>query len=165
MAVANVASGAERAACSKIVERWAAARLAEDGAVVAVDYQPDADTWYLRLRGEEKDFVTVWLTIRQRTVYHETQVMPAPETNVRETYEYLLRRNADIHQMRFALGPEEAVYLVGEVPVTEVNEDELDRIIGSSLAYVDDVFPTAMTIGFAGRYRRRRPETRVSSEK
>jgi hypothetical protein len=41
--------------------------------------------------------------------------------------------------------------------VVDVTEDELDRILGSSLAYVDDVFPTAMTIGFAGRYRRRRP--------
>lgn len=165
MAVASVASAAERSACSRIIERWAAARLAEDGAVVAVDYEPDADTWYLRLRGEEKDFVTVWLTIRQRTIYHETQVMPAPETNERETYEYLLRRNAEIYQMRFALGPEDAVYLVGEVPVTEVDEDELDRIVGSSLAYVDDVFPTAMTIGFAGRYRRRRPDAQSPAEK
>lgn len=165
MAVADVASSADRAACSRIIERWAAARLAEQGAVVAVDCQPDAHTWYLRLRGEEKDFVTVWLTIRQRTMYHETQVMPAPEANERETYEYLLRRNAETHQMRFALGPEDAIYLVGEVPVTEVDEDELDRIIGSSLAYVDDVFPTAMTIGFAGRYRRRPPDARACAEK
>ncbi len=165
MAVANIAGGAERAACSRTIERWAAARLAENGAVVAVDRQPDADTWYLRLRGDEKDYVTVWLTIRQRTMHHEAQVMPAPETNERETYEYLLRRNAEIHQMRFALGPEDAIYIVGEVPVTEVDDDELDRIIGSSLAYVDAAFPTAMTIGFAGKYRRRRPETRASAEK
>ena len=90
-------------------------------------------------------------------MYHEAQVMPAPETNVESTYEYLLRRNADVAQMRFALGPEDAVYLVGELPVTDVTDEELDRILGSSLAYVDDVFPTAMQIGFAGRYRRRRP--------
>jgi hypothetical protein len=57
--------------------------------------------------------------------------------------------------MRFALGFEDAVYLVGEVPVAMVSEDELDRIIGASLAYVDAYFPTAMAIGFAGRYRRR----------
>ena len=66
-----------------------------------------------------------------------------------------MRRNAELGQMRFALGPEDAVYLVGELPVAEVTEDELDRIVGSSLAWVDDAFPTAMTIGFAGRYRRR----------
>jgi len=154
---ADIASAEERAACDSVIERWTGARLAEGGAVVAVDHQPEDGRWYLRLRGEEKDFVTVWLTIRQRTLHHEAQVMPAPEVNIEATFEYLLRRNADLHQMRFALGAEDAVYLVGEIPVNAVTEDELDRIIGSSLAYVDDYFPTAMSIGFAGRYRRRRP--------
>jgi hypothetical protein len=153
---ADIASAQERAACDAVIETWTAARLAEGGAVVAVDHQPEAGRWYLRMRGEEKDFVTVWLTIRQRTLHHEAQVMPAPEVNIEATFEYLLRRNADLHQMRFALGAEDAVYLVGEIPVHAVTEDELDRIVGSSLAYVDDYFPTAMSIGFAGKYRRRR---------
>lgn len=154
--IADIASPAERAACDAVIGRWAEARLAEGGAVAAVDRQPELGRWYVRLRGEEKDFVTVWLTVRQRTLHHEAQVMPAPEVNVVQTYEYLLRRNADLHQMRFALGPEDAVYLVGEVPVRAFDADELDRIVGSSLAYVDDSFPTAMSIGFAGKYRRRR---------
>jgi len=157
MAVADIASPEERAECEAVIERWAAARLAEKGAVVAVDRHPELGRWYLRLHGDEKDFVTVWLTIRQRTLHHEAQVMPAPEVNIEATFEYLLRRNADLHQMRFALGAEGAVYLVGEIPVNMVSEDELDRIVGSSLAYVDHYFPTAMSIGFAGRYRRRRP--------
>jgi hypothetical protein len=154
---AEIASPEERAACDHVIERWARARLAEGSAVVAVDHDRDAGRWYLRLRGEEKDFVTVWLTIRQRTMHHEAQVMPAPEENIGATFEYLLRRNADLYQMRFALGAEDAVYLVGEIPVNSVSEDQLDRIVGSCLVYVDDYFPTAMTIGFAGRYRRRRP--------
>ena len=122
---------------------------------MAVDRHVEAGRWYLRLAGEEKDFVTVWLTIRQRTLHHETQVMPAPEVNAAETFEYLLKKNADLYQMRFALGAEDAIYLVGEVPVDAVTDEELDRIVGSSLAYVDAYFPTAMAIGFAGRYRRR----------
>lgn len=154
MPVADIATADERAACAAVIEQWAAARLAEDGAVVAVDRQAESDRFYVRLRGDEKDFVTVWLTVRQRTLYHEAQVMPAPEVNRAETFEYLLRRNADLHQMSFALGSEDAVYLVGEVPVTTVCEEELDRIVGSSLLYVDTYFPTLMTIGFAGRYRR-----------
>jgi hypothetical protein len=156
--IADIASSGERAQCEAVIERWVAARLAEGGAVVAVDRQGDLGRWYLRLRAEEKDFVTVWLTIRQRTMHHEAQVMPAPEVNMEATFEYLLRRNTDLHQMRFALGAEDAVYLVGEIPVSAVSEDELDRIVGSSLAYVDAYFPTAMSIGFAGRYRRRRPK-------
>jgi hypothetical protein len=152
---AEVATDAQRERCAAAVDRWAAARLAESEALVAVDNDVASDTWYLRLRGEEKDFVTVWLVMRQRTLHHEAQVMPAPETNVRETFEYLLRRNEGLYQMRFALGPEDAVYLVGEVPVRAVDESELDRIMGSSLAYVESVFPVAMSIGFEGRYKRR----------
>jgi hypothetical protein len=151
-----VPSPDQRAACRSLVDGWARARLAEGGALVAVDRDPGEERWYLRLAGDEKDFVTVWLTMRQRTLHHEAQVMPAPETNVEATYEYLLRRNGSVKGARFALGPEDAVYLVGEVPIAEVDEEQLDRILGSSLAYVDDVFPTAMSIGFAGRYRRRR---------
>jgi hypothetical protein len=153
--VPRIATDEEAAQCRALVDGWAEARLAEGGAVVAVDRADGMDRWYLRLAGDEKDFITVWLTMRQRTLYHEAQVMPAPETNVEATFEYLLRRNAELAQMRFALGPEDAVYLVGELPVTDVTEEELDRIVGSSLAYVDDVFPTAMLIGFAGRFRRR----------
>jgi hypothetical protein len=156
VSVADIASPEERAACVEAIGRWAAARLAEGGDVVAVDHQLEPERWYLRLRGDEKDFVTVWLTVRQRTLHHEAQMMPAPEVNAGATFEYLLRRNADLHRMRFALGPEDAVYLVGEIPVTDVCDDELDRIVGSSVAYVDAYFPTAMSIGFAGRYRRRR---------
>ena len=40
--------------------------------------------WMIRLRGEEKDVIALWLTLRQRTVHVETQLMPAPEEN-RET--------------------------------------------------------------------------------
>lgn len=155
MPVPQIATDDELARCRATVDGWAADRLAEGGALVAVDRAEDRDRWYLRLAGEEKDFVTVWLTVRQRTMYHEAQVMPAPETNIEATYEYLLRRNAELAQMRFALGPEDAVYLVGELPVADVSDDELDRILGASLAYIDEVFPTAMLIGFAGRYRRR----------
>ena len=158
MPLAEVATPDERDGCAAAIEAWASARLAEGGSVVAVDRQPELGRWYLRLRGEEKEFVTVWLTVRQRTLHHEAQVMPAPEVNVAQTYEYLLRRNAGLYGMRFALGPEDAVYLVGEVPVASVSEDELDRIVGSSLGAIDECFPTAMSIGFAGRYRRRPPE-------
>jgi Putative bacterial sensory transduction regulator len=151
----SIADSAERAACARAIDEWASARLKEAGALVAVDRQPESEAWYLRFRGDEKDFITVWLTMRQRSLYHEAQMMPAPETNVCETFEYVLRHNAGLHQMRFALGPEDGIYLIGEVPVNAVDEEELDRIMGSSLEYVEAVFPVAMSIGFAGRFRRR----------
>ncbi|MBF6557556.1 MAG: YbjN domain-containing protein [Acidimicrobiales bacterium] len=158
----------ERAAVCAVIDEWGERQLAEGGALVAVDRQPGGDPvsgaprWYLRLRGDEKEFVTVWLTLRQRTLHHETQFMPGPETNVEATWEYLLKKNADLLGMSFALGPEDAVYLVGRVPVERVDEEELDRIMGASMAYTDDCFPTAMGIGYQGMYRRRPASQRAA---
>lgn len=150
---------------AQLVERidaWVARELSAEGTfgLVAAERQDVTDRtashrWYLRFRGEEKDFITVWLTLRQRTLHHEAQFMPAPEANQAEVFQYLLRRNASLYAMAFGLGPEDAVYLVGRVPAALVDDDELDRIAGSSIVYVDDHFPTAMTLGHPSVYRRR----------
>ncbi len=155
-----LASDDDRERVCALIDEWSMRELASDGAMVAVDRQPGGDPvtgaprWYLRMRGDEKEFVTVWLTLRQRTLHHEAQFMPAPETNVEATWEYLLRKNAELAGVSFALGPEDAVYLVGRIPIERIDEDELDCIVGAALAYTDECFPTAMTLGYEGRYRR-----------
>ena len=160
----QIASPEERAQCDAAICAWAASvdtspveneTAAKAPAVLAVEHDPDLSRWYIRLKGEEKDVVTIWFTIRQRTLRHEAHFMPAPETNVCETYEYLLRRNATLHGMRFCLGPEDAVFLVGEMPVSEVAQDDIDRVVGTALEYVDACFPSAMALGYAGTYKRR----------
>jgi hypothetical protein len=145
------------------IDAWTARELSPGGTfgLVAAERQDVDDRtashrWYLRFKGEEKDFITVWLTLRQRTLHHEAQFMPAPEANREEVLRYLMRRNADLYGMAFCLGPEDAVYLVGRVAAGLVDDDELDRIAGSSIVYVDDHFPTAMTLGHPALYRRRR---------
>ena len=66
----------------------------------------------VRLRGEEKDVITLWLSLRQRTVHVETEVMPAPEENREALYRYLLVKNADLRDLHLAIGPEDGIYLV-----------------------------------------------------
>ena len=73
--------------------------------------------WYVRMRGEEKDITTVWLTLGQRTLRYETYVMPAPEENQAELYEHLLRRNDKLVGAHFSIGLEDAVFLRGELPL------------------------------------------------
>jgi len=145
------------------IDAWAARELSPGGTfgLVAAERQDVTDRtashrWYLRFTGEEKDFITVWLTLRQRTLHHEAQFMPAPEEHVTEVLQYLMRRNTELYGMAFCLGPEDAVYLVGKVPAALVDDEELDRIAGSSIMYVDDHFPTAMTLGYPSFRRRRR---------
>jgi len=144
------------------IDTWTERELSADGTfgLVAAERQDVTDRtashrWYLRFKGEEKDFITVWLTLRQRTLHHEAQFMPAPEENVTEVLQYLMRRNTELYGMAFCLGAEDAVYLVGKVPASLVDDDELDRIAGSSIVYVDDHFPTAMTLGHPAVYRPR----------
>jgi hypothetical protein len=150
----------EMAAAVACIDAWVARELAADGLLVAAERQEVSDRtasfrWYLRFKGEEKDFITVWFSLQQRTLHHEAQFMPAPEDNVAETLAYLMRCNANLFGMWFSLGPEDAVYLVGRVPAAQIDDDELDRIAGSSVLYVDDFFPTAMTLAYPTLYKRR----------
>jgi hypothetical protein len=143
----------ELAALRGLIDAWAEAELAANPLLIAVDREPPG-RWYLRMRGEEKAFVTIWLTLRERTLAFETYFMPAPEEQVEACFEYLLRVNPRLFLWRFAIGLEDAVYLVGQLPVSAVDTDELDRIMGSGYAYSEEYFRSAMRIGYASRFPR-----------
>jgi hypothetical protein len=115
--------------------------------------------WLIRLHGEEKNVITVWLSLRQRTVHVETELMPAPEENREELYRYMLVKNAELRLLHLAIGPEDGIYLMTEIPVGEVSLERLDELVGATMTYVDEIFPTAMTMGYASLYRRRRKGT------
>ena len=107
--------------------------------------------WYVRMVGEEKDVITVWLTLGQRTLRYETYVLPAPEENVSEFNEQLLRRNDALVGAHFSIGAEDAVYLRGELVDAAVDSAEVDRILGTLYATVEQVFRPLLRIGFASR--------------
>ncbi|HVX18288.1 MAG TPA: YbjN domain-containing protein [Acidimicrobiales bacterium] len=132
--------------------------LREDNPVIDVVERgdPGEHRWYARLIGDERGPFTIWLTLRQRSLHHETYVMPAPIERHGELYEHLLRRNARLQAMAFAIGPEDAIYLVGQVPFDEVDEARLDQLIGSVWAYVEQFFGPAMRIGYGSVFRGRR---------
>jgi hypothetical protein len=145
----------ELAALGALIDRWAAGEKETNPMLLAVDHDAGERRWYVRMKGEEKTTTTVWLTLRQRTLHYETYFMPAPEENVAACYEYLLRANIALFAMRFAIGVEDAVYLVGQLPLVAVDEDELDRIVGASWAYSERYFRPAMAIGYASVFKPR----------
>lgn len=112
-----------------------------------------AHRWYVRMPGEEKLFVTVWLTVKERTLHVETYVCPAPAENIAEMYEYLLRVNQRLHGVAFAIGGEDALYLVGQLPLDTLCPAHLDRLLGTMYAVSEECFPTAMRIGYASQFR------------
>jgi Putative bacterial sensory transduction regulator len=148
------ASDDELVVLSTLIDSWAAEERTTNELVAAVDHDPGLRRWYIRLRGEEKMVTTVWLTLRERTLHYETYFMPAPEENVAGCYEYLLRANSKLFGMRFAIGPEDAVYLLGQMPLSAIDAAELDRIVGSTYAYSEQYFRPAMAIGYESKFPR-----------
>lgn len=147
------ASPAELDALIELIDAWATESLESNPLLAAVDRDPQLLRWYVRMRGEDKAIITVWLTLRERTLHFETYFMPAPEEQRERCFEYLLRANQSMFAWRFSVGAEEAVYLVGTLPVSSVDTDELDRVIGSGYAYSEQHFRSAMRIGYATRFR------------
>ena len=136
------------------IEAWLD-RQSQDNPVVAAvvrDEESGERRWFVRVRGEQKDVFTIWFHLRQRTLHYETYVMPAPEENHGPFYEHLLRRNLKLFGASFAIGDEDAVFLVGQLPNHAVDDDELDRVLGSLYAWVEQFFQPALRIGFASRF-------------
>jgi hypothetical protein len=142
----------ELAVLERQIDEWLGALATENDRIIAVDRDPEAVRWYVRMRGDDKEFTTVWLTLGQRMLRYETYVMPAPEENEAELYEHLLRRNDRLVGAHFSIGIEDAVFLRGEMPVGQVDHDELDRILGTLYADVEQCFQALLRIGFRSRF-------------
>jgi Putative bacterial sensory transduction regulator len=138
------------------IEAWLQAQLDENPVVAAVERDTESGErrWFVRLRGEQKDVFTVWLTLRQRTLHYETYVMPAPEENHERFYEHLLRRNRKMYGAAFAIGDEDAIFIVGQLANEAIDEGELDRLLGSLYAWTEQYFQPALRIGYASRFGR-----------
>lgn len=147
-------SVAELDALSARIEAWLARQAADNPVVEAVvrDEESGERRWFVRVRGEQKDVFTIWFHLRQRTLHYETYVLPAPEENHARFYEHLLRRNLKLYGAAFAIGDEDAIFLVGQIDDAWVDDDELDRILGSLYAWTEQFFRPALRIGFASRF-------------
>src|SRR5919108_336179 len=119
----------ELAALTARIEAWLERQRTENPVVAAVvrDEESGERRWFVRVRGEQKDTFTIWFHLQQRTLHYETYVMPAPEENHAAFYEHLLHRNRKLYGAAFAIGEEDAVFLMGQLDNAAVDDDELDR--------------------------------------
>ena len=139
-------------ALEQLIDKWLETQKQE--LPILREVVRDADIprrWYVRLEGEARDVSTVWFTLGQRTLKYETYFLPAPENNREKLFELLLRRNYDLVGAQFGIGPEEAIFLTGELPFHAVDEHELDRILGSIWEFVERHWSVALRIGFTER--------------
>jgi hypothetical protein len=140
------------------VDAWFRREAEANPMIAAVERGEPADRrWYVRVLGDQKDTFTLWFTLGQRTLQYETYVMPAPEENEADFYRHLLVRNLGLRGWSFAIGEESAVFLTGSTGVEALADDEalateLDRVLGSGWAYVEQCFRPALRIGFASKF-------------
>jgi hypothetical protein len=136
------------------IEAWLRRQLAENPVVAAVerDVESGERRWFVRVHGEQKDVFSIWFHLRQRTLHYETYVMPAPEENHATFFEHLLRRNLKLYGAAFVVGDEDAVFLTGQIANQWIDDDELDRVLGSLYLWVEQFFQPALRIGFASHF-------------
>ncbi|MFQ3315742.1 MAG: hypothetical protein ACI85J_000143 [Candidatus Poriferisodalaceae bacterium] len=137
----------------KRIDTWLANELEESPVILDVSRDDEIPRrWYVRLDADSRDVTTIWLTLRQRTLKYETYFLPEPEENQLQLYEFLLRRNYELVGAQFGIGPENALFLTGELPVHAIDEFELDRVIGSIWEFVERYWDTSLRLGFSSRF-------------
>jgi hypothetical protein len=108
--------------------------------------QPGA--FLAKLPGTHKLATMTWLVIGDHSLHVEAFFVRRPDENHEAFYRWLLERNARMFGVSFAVDNLGDVYLVGRLPLSAVNPDEIDRILGSVLTYSDEWFDTALELGF-----------------
>jgi hypothetical protein len=149
----DAAEPAELDRLEETIDRWFSVQLAENPVVEAVERDVEGPRrWYVRVRGEERDAFTIRYHLQQRTLHYETYFMPAPMENPEELYLHLLKRNLKLYGAAFAVGDEDAIYLVGQLDNAMIDDDQLDRVLGSMYLWTEQYFHPAMRIGYASRF-------------
>jgi hypothetical protein len=102
----------------------------------------------VKLPGSHKLATMTWLVIGDHSLHVEAFFVRKPDENHTAFYKWLLERNARMYAVAFAVDNVGDVYLVGRLPLSAVNAEEIDRILGSVLTYSDEWFDTALELGF-----------------
>jgi hypothetical protein len=120
-----------------------------------LDWEATGDGAYVvTLPGTHKLKTVVNLIVGEHALRLEAFVMRRPDENAEELWAWLLRRNARMYGVAFSIDGNGDVYLTGRVSLRGLDEEELDRLLGSVLTYADESFDSMLEIGFGGAIKR-----------
>jgi hypothetical protein len=106
------------------------------------------------LPGEHKLRTTVSLLVGDHSLSASAFVIRGPDENHGEVHQWLLRRNARLQGIAFAVDDAGDVYLVGRLPLVGVTPETLDALLGSLLETADSSFDPLLALGFLSSMRR-----------
>ena len=105
-------------------------------------------SYVVALPGQNKLKTACNLIVGEHALRIEAFVMRQPDENREELWAWLLRRNARMYGVAFAIDGPGDVYLTGRLSLHAVTADELDRLLGAVVTYADESFNPMLEIGF-----------------
>ncbi|SBW28763.1 YbjN domain-containing protein [Protofrankia symbiont of Coriaria ruscifolia] len=125
----------------------------------------DEGSFLVTLEGEHRLRTMTWLVVGDHTLLIEAFFMRRPAENPAGTYAFLLGRNAKTYGVHFSVDLAGDVYLTGQLPLTAVTADEIDRVLGCTRTYSDENFDPAVALGFTGAIEREKAwRARIAAE-
>lgn len=112
------------------------------------------DAFVVELPGERRLKTACWLTVGDHAVSIDAFVIRRPDENHAAFYRWLLQHNARAYVVSWSIDATGDVYLTGKLPLSAVNGDELDRVLGAVLEYADTSFNELLKIGFGSSIRK-----------
>ena len=119
-----------------------------------IDHDRNDNSFFLTLPGERKLQTHCAIVVGDHSVSINAFVIRKPDENLAGVHEWLLKKNASMYCVAFAINEMGDIYLVGRLPFNSVTEQELDRVIGAVLQYSDASFNPLLEIGFSSAIRR-----------
>jgi hypothetical protein len=104
--------------------------------------------FFVKLPGTHKLATMTWLVIGEHSLHVEAFFCRKPDENEERFWRWLLERNAKLYAVSFSVDVLGDVYLTGRRPLSAVEPEEIDRILGAVLTASDESFDTALEIGF-----------------
>ena len=120
-----------------------------------LDWEESADGVFdVVLPGQRKLQTPVRLEVGPHALSVHAFVCRKPDENFEAVYRWLLERNLRMFGVAFALDALGDIFLDARLPLTVVTPEELDRLLGSVLTYVDESFNQILELGFATSIRK-----------
>ncbi len=116
--------------------------------------EPEEGHFVVTLPGTRKQKTTCSLVVGEHALTVQAFVARHVDENAEAVYRWLLERNLRMYGVSFAIDHLGDIYLAGRLPLSSLDEAELDRILGSVLEYADGSFNTILELGFASAIKR-----------
>lgn len=113
-----------------------------------------AARFLVTLPGTARLQTPTWLLVTEHALLVGAFVCRRPDEGHEDVYRFLLRRNAKLYGVHYALDAVGDIHLIGRIAPHAVTAEEIDRLLGQVLEAADGDFNTLLRLGFASSIRR-----------